>query len=257
MNRDLMRQLAVAVATVAVIVVNALADIVPFNGVTTAQVSDRFQVFFTPAGYVFSIWGVIYIGLIAYTVYQFLPSQRENPRLRAIGYLYVLSFAANIVWLFLWHYLVIPLTVPVMLALLLSLIAIYLRLGVGRTSVSASENWLVRVPFSVYLGWITVATVANITDLLAYYNWDGFGISPITWTIIAMAVAAGIAAVVSVTRGDVAYDLVIIWAFIGIAVRNAATPQVATPAYTLAAIVAVIGVLGYVRSRQLARPPAS
>lgn len=171
MTRDIARQFVVVVSTVAVIVMNILANTLPLNGLNTGEISDRFDVYFVPAGYVFSIWGLIYIGLIAYTVYQALPSQRENPALRKIGYWYVLSCAANITWLFLWHYEVFNLTLLPMLALLASLIVIYLRLGIGTREVSPAERWSVHATFSLYLGWITVATIANATQLLDYLGW--------------------------------------------------------------------------------------
>ena len=189
MKRDTLRQIIIVIAVVATIVVNALANILPFNGQETGAISDRFAIYFVPAGYVFSIWGLIYLGLIAYAVFQALPAQRENPRLRSIGGLFLLSSVANIAWIFLWHYEVFAATLPVMLVLLGSLIAIYLRLGTGRTPVSRAETWTVRVPFSVYLGWITVATVANATQLLYFLGWNGGALGPEVWTVIMLAVA--------------------------------------------------------------------
>lgn len=127
-------------AIVLMIVVNALANALPINGQNTGEISDRFDVYFTPAGYVFSIWGLIYLGLIAYAVYQALPAQRENPRLRRIGWWVVIGSLANTAWIFLWHYEVFPLTLPVMLVLLLTLIVIYLSLGINRVKVSTAER---------------------------------------------------------------------------------------------------------------------
>jgi hypothetical protein len=163
---------------------------------------------------------------------------------------------ANVVWLFLWHYEVFPLTIVAMLALLALLIAIYLRLGIGRTRVSAAITWLVHVPFSIYLGWITVATIANATSLLDYLNWSGWGISPAAWAVIILVVGAGVASAVSLTRGDIAYMLVIVWAFAGIAVKHAATPLVASAAWALTAVVAVMLVVGALLSRRRRAAPA-
>jgi benzodiazapine receptor len=251
--KDTVRQVINVVATLLVLVVNGLANSLPINGQTSGEISDRFQVYFVPAGYVFSIWGLIYLALIAFSIYQALPAQRNNPHLRSIGYLYALSCAANAVWLFLWHYEIFVLTVFVMLALLLLLIAIYLRLGIGRTRVSAAETWLVRVPFSIYLGWITVATVANVTTLLDYLNWGGWGLSPEAWAVIMLVAAAAIASAVSLTRGDIAYILVIVWAFIGIAVKQAATPVVAWTAILMAVVVALTLIVGVPRTRRRLR----
>jgi hypothetical protein len=253
MKKDTTRQVVNVLALVATLVINGLANALPLNGQTTGEISDRFQVYFVPAGYVFSIWGLIYLALLAFSVYQALPAQRENPRLRRAGYSFALSCAANVAWLFLWHYEVFALTVVAMLTLLLLLIATYLRLEVGRTHVSAVEKWLAHVPFSIYLGWITVATIANVTSFLDYLNWGGWGISPEAWTVVMLVAGAGIATATGLTRGDVAYMLVIVWAFAGIAVKHAATPVVATAAWAMAAVVGVMLVVSALRRRRLAR----
>lgn len=255
MNKNVLRQTVSVLAVVATIVVNGLANALPLNGQTTGAISDRFDVYFVPAGYVFSIWGWIYLGLILFGLYQALPRQQENPRLVRVGYLFALSCAANIVWLFLWHYEQFPLTLVAMTALLLLLIAIYMRLGIGRAAVPSTEKWLVDVPFSIYLGWITVATIANATDVLDYLGWDGWGISAPVWAVIMLLAATVIAAVVSLTRGDVAYMLVIAWAFAGIAVKQAHTPMVAVAAWIATALVLLMLVLGVVLHRH--RKPCS
>ena len=253
MKKDTVRQWITLLSVIAVIVINGLANVLPFNGLTTGEVSDRFQVYFVPAGYVFSIWGLIYVGLIAFAIYQALPAQRENPRLRGIGALFTLSCVANVAWLFLWHYEVFPLTLVAMLSLLLLLIAIYLRLGIGRVHIRAAEKWLVHIPFSIYLGWITVATIANVTSLLDYLNWSGWGISPEIWTVIMLVAAVGIASAVSLTRGDVAYMLVIVWAFAGIAVKHAGTPVVAIAAWVTTALAALMLGVGLLFFRKRSR----
>jgi benzodiazapine receptor len=251
--KDIARQIAVLLSTIGVIVVNGLANALPLNGQGTGEISDRFKVYFVPAGYVFSIWGLIYLALIGYSIYQALPAQRENPRLQRIGWLYVLSCVANVAWLFLWHYEVFELTIVAMGALLLLLIAIYLSLGTGRTLASTAETWLVRVPFSIYLGWITVATIANVTSLLDYLNWGGWGIGPEVWAVIMLVAGAVIASAVSITRGDIAYVLVIVWAFAGIVVKHSDTPAVAVTAGVMAAVVALTLLVGIPRQRQRPR----
>ncbi len=224
-----------AVAVVA-LVVNGMANAIPLNGQTTAAVSDKFPVYFVPAGYVFAIWGVIYLGWIAFVVYQALPAQRENPRLQRIGWLFALSCVANASWIFLWHYEYFPLTAVVMLSLLALLIAIYLRLDIGRQRVSTVEKWCVDIPFSLYLGWISVATIANVTDLLYYWKWDALGIAPETWAVIMLLAASAIALAVALTRADVAFLLVIVWSFAGIAVKQGSVPLVANTAWVMAAL---------------------
>ena len=250
MKRDTLRQVITIVAVVATIVVNALANILPFNGQETGAISDRFAIYFVPAGYVFSIWGLIYLGLIAYAIFQALPAQRENPRLQSIGGLFALASIANIAWVFLWHYEVFLATLPVMLILLVSLIAIYLRLGTGRTQVGAAERWLVRVPFSIYLGWITVATIANATQLLYFLGWNGGFLSPELWTVIMLAVATAVAWLMAITRRDVAYLLVLIWAFVGIAGKHADTPLVSGAAWIATVLVAAAVVWSIIAGRK-------
>ena len=247
--KDTLRQISVIITVMATIFINILANALPINGLNTGQISDNFQVYFVPAGYVFSIWGLIYIGLIAYAVFQALPAQRENPRLRSTGWWVSLGGLANIVWIFLWHYQQFPLTLVAMLTLLASLIVIYLRLGTGRTSVSTAETWAVRVPFSIYLGWITVATVANITDVLDYVNWNGFGIAPETWMVIVLAAVLAIAGLVIFTRRDMAYTLVLLWALAGIALKFAAVPAVAIPTWITFGLITLMLVTAFVLRR--------
>ena len=240
-------------ATVVALTVNVLASTLPLNGKNTGAISDQFKVFFVPAGYVFAIWGVIYIGWLAFSIYQLLPAQRSNPRLQRIGWLYALSGLLNAGWLFTWHYELFPLSVVVMLALLVTLIAIYLRLDNGRVQVSTVEKWCVNIPFSVYLGWISVATIANITDLLYYWRWDGFGIAPEMWAVIMLLVATVLALTMALTRGDVAYLSVFVWSFVGIAVKQSATPLVANTAWAMMVLVALMIPVGVMYRRKLAR----
>lgn len=257
MNKNVLRQSVNVLAVIATITVNGLANALPLNGQTTGEISDRFQVYFVPAGYVFSIWGLIYLGLMAFAVFQALPGQRDNPRLCRVGYLFTLSCLANITWLFLWHYEQFPLTLLAMVSLLVLLIVIYLRLGIGRAAASTTEMWLLHIPFSIYLGWITVATIANVTSVLEYSSWSGWGISDEVWAVIMLVAGGSIASVVALTRGDVAYMLVIVWAFVGIAVKHSETPVVATAAWVVTALTVLVLLAGIVLGRRRRRQPAT
>ena len=249
--KDVVRQISVVVSILATIIVNGLANALPINGLNTGEISDRFNVYFVPAGYVFSIWGLIYLGLIAFAIFQALPAQRDNPRLRATGWWIVLGGLANIAWILLWHYEIFPLTILVMLVLLASLITVYMHLGIGRSSVSNAETWLVRVPFSIYLGWITVATVANATSLLDYLKWNAFGIAPETWMVIILAAVLVISALMSFTRRDVAYTL---GHPVGIGryrpINTLHVAAVATPTWITFGLVALALVMAYVFKRK-------
>jgi hypothetical protein len=237
--KDFLRQIVVIGTVLITLFVNGLANALPLNRLNTGHISDRFKVYFVPAGYVFSIWGLIYLGLIAFAVFQALPSQRQNPRLRATGWWIAVGGLANSAWIFLWHYQQFPLTLIAMLVLLATLIVTYLRLGIGRTQVSAAENWSVRLPFRIYLGWITVATVANVTTLLDYLKWNGFGLAPEIWMAILLVAVLAITVLVNFTRRDVAYALVILWALAGIAVKFAAVNAVAIPTWITFGLVAL------------------
>ena len=147
-------------------------------------------------------------------------------------------------WLFLWHYEIYGLTVVVMLALLLLLIGIYLRLDIGRVRVTTAEKWCVDIPFSIYLGWISVATIANITDLLYALKWDGFGVAPQMWAVIMLVIATVLASAMALTREDLAYLLVLVWSFAGIANKQAAVPLVANATWVMTVLVVLMIPLG-------------
>ena len=224
--------------TLATLTVNALANILPFNGQTTGEISDRFPIRFVPAGYVFAIWGLIYLGLLAFAVYQALPAQRKNTVLDEIAPLYWLVSLANAVWIVLWHYEYFTLTIFVMAVLLISLIAIYRKLKAASVP-GAGFTWAVQIPFSIYLGWISVATIANAAQLLYVLHWDAWGLSPELWAVIMLVVATLLGAAMLYRERDAAYALVLIWAFVGIAFKQADSALVSYAAWGLAAFLVI------------------
>lgn len=247
--KDTLRQIANLVTVIIALMVNILASTLPLNGQNTGEISDRFQVYFVPAGYVFAIWGIIYIGWIAFVIYQFRSSQKESPRLRRLGYLFALSNLANAAWLFAWHYNTFGLSVLIMLTLLGLLIASYLRLEVNHVSVSRAERWSVDIPFSVYLGWITVATVANVTDWFYLVEWNGFGIAAQTWAAIMIAVASLLGLLMTLTRKDAAYLFVLVWSFVGIALKQTPAPNVVISAWIGAALMLGLAIYSLARRK--------
>lgn len=242
-----LRHILNIVAFIAVIVVNVLANTLPFNGISTGEISDSFPSLVTPAGYVFSIWGLIYLLLAAFVVYQALPAHRGNARLERLGYLFVVSCALNIAWLFAWHYLQFPLTLLLMLGLLATLIMIYQRLEIGQSDVTRGESLAVRLAFSVYLGWITVATVANVTVVLLDLGVRSSWTAPF-WAVVALALATAVGLTVLRRRGDVAFVGVLVWAFLGIAVRQWGSDALLVLAAAGAAAYLAFEVLRRVRS---------
>ena len=222
------------------VLVNGLAGSTTIlGGKLTAEISDANPTLITPAGYVFSIWGVIYILLGIFVVFQALPSQKGEDYQKRIGWLFVLSSLLNIGWLFLWQFEYLSLSVVLMFLILLTLIEIYLRLRIGKSTVSLREKLAVHLPFQVYLGWITIASIANVSVTLVSMGWDGFGISQETWATLIVIVALLITLLVITTRNDVAYGLVIIWAFVGIAVKQSGNQNIVTLTEISAIIVAI------------------
>ena len=252
-SRDVIRQGVNIVAFMAAIVVNALATLLPINGQTTGELADRYPVWIQPAGYAFSIWTVIYIALAAFTIFQSLPPQRENPRLRRIGYLFALTCLANVAWILLWHYELVPLSLVVMVALLATLIAIYRRLDPLREHLPVLERWVIALPFSLYLGWITVASLVNVAVVVYDQNLAAWDASPAAWSLALLALAAVATAVVSFFRADIAFALVIIWASIAIMANNDERPVVLTGAVMLALLALVTVAAGISRARDLGR----
>src|SRR3990172_8611733 len=232
--------------TIATITVNALANILPFNGRTTGEISDRFPIRFVPAGYVFAIWGLIYLALLAFAIYQVLPAQRDTKVLDEIAPLYWLASIANAVWIVLWHYEFFTLTIIVMAILLLSLILIYRRVQAARQP-GAGFHWCVQIPFSLYLRWISVATIANAAQVLYFLNWDAFGLSGELWAVILLVVATLLGFTMLLRERDWAYALVLVWAFAGIAIAQADSALVAYSAWGLAAVMALITLFAVTR----------
>lgn len=231
------------VAFFATLIMNILANLLPLGGKNTGELSDAYPNLFVPNGYIFSIWFVIYVLLGIYAFYQVTASQRDSPYQNKIGILFLLATIANISWLFFWHYEIVPLSLVAMVGLFLSLLGIYLRLEVGVSTASSSERRYVHLPFSVYIGWITVATVANVVALLVSISWDRFGLSENLWTILILAVVGLITFLVLLTRRDTAYSLVIAWALSGIYTKQiVAAPDVAITALALAVILLIVGI---------------
>ncbi len=209
---------------IATVIVNMLANLIPIGGKNTGELSDALPNLFVPAGITFSIWGVIYVLLGLFSLYQardlFKEEKIEMPYLDKIGWFFVLGNAANIVWIFLWHYQLVPLSLIAMIVLFLALLIIYLRLDIARSDVPRNEKIAIQWTISVYLGWITIATIANVTGVLVYLNWDGFGISESIWTILIISVAVIITLGILLTRKDILYALVPIWASLGIVIKR-------------------------------------
>jgi translocator protein len=236
-----LRHILNLLAVLLTIAVNAIAETVPLNGVTSKQISDSFPALFVPAGYVFAIWSLIYLGLVAFAVYQALPAHRSDPRLAAITPWFLASCLFNSAWILLWHYGLYPMTMLLMLALLGSLVVIYLMLEIGqRPPAGVGEMLAVNGTFSLYLGWISVATIANFSDLLYWLGFRGGPYGQAPWAIALLVVATVLGILMIFRRHEIVYPLVLVWAFIGIMLQQAATPGVALAAGVCAMLLALV-----------------
>ena len=232
---------------------NVLSNALPINGQSMPEISAKYPSLFTPAGMTFSIWGVIYFALLVFVVYQALPSQRNNEELARISWLFKINCAANATWIVAWHYDLLALSLLIMFVILATLILIYRSLMANIERATWLQHLVVHLPFSLYCGWITVATIANVSVLQTAYNWDNIGIDAVNWTLLKIALAGAIGASVILRLRDVAFVAVIAWGAYGISIKQAATPAVAGSATAVALLALMLivreGVFRLARSR--------
>jgi len=229
------------IALIITIVMNYLSNTGLFNNSTMASVSAQYQNLFTPAGYAFSVWGLIYIFLIAFIIYQSrgLFNHKEAPAVVAkIGWMFVISCVANCLWIVAWLYDYTGTSVVLMLVLLASLISIVLRTRMELELITFKKVALEWWPFAIYFGWITVATIANIAAFLTKLEWDGSGLSATAWTVIMIFVAAVIHLFLIWNRNLRESASVGAWGLAAVAVANWSENQ--TVAYAALAATAII-----------------
>ncbi len=211
------------VAYAAMVAVNFLANSLPINNRSTGAISDAYPNIFAPAGLAFSIWGLIYLLLAGYVLYQFISfgkkgRQKKEGLLQKVNVLFIATSLANLSWIFAWHYDLIGLSVLMMAVLLVLLIKIADILRLEQLTVR--EKLFISTPFSVYFGWITVAAIANITVFLVSVGWNGFGIADAAWTSMILLVGAVIGVLRLRKDKNIAYGLVLIWAYLGILLKH-------------------------------------
>lgn len=198
-------------AYILVLVINTLAVTLPLNGQSTGEISNRLDVFFTPAGYVFSIWSLIYLLLGIWVIRQLTKKNRHSNYYRIISPYFIVTCLLNSAWIFMWHYNYFAISVAVMIGLLITLILTYNKAR------KLGRGFFDKLPFSVYLGWISVATIANISYYLTYIEWDGLGTGR---SVILLILALSLAVYFRIKQQDWVYPLVFIWAIIGIGINN-------------------------------------
>ncbi len=181
------------------------------------------------------IWAPIYLGLLAFAVYQALPAQRDNPRLAKTRPWLVASALLNAAWIVSFNNLLFTLSLVVIVGMLVTALVMHRTLEIGKTRVYGPERTL-RIPFSLYAGWLTVATIVNAAGVLAVNNWNGFGLSYAAWGVVMLGVAAPIGLVTRFRWSDPVYGGVFIWAAVGIVVARSAAPSVALTAGAVALV---------------------
>lgn len=214
------------VATVTYLIMvamNALANIIPINGMNTGEISDSYPNLFAPAPITFAVWGVIYFLLLLYVIYQFGIFQKDSEPnkeelFKKIGVYFSISSLANAIWILAWHYKLIALSLILIIVVLICLIII--NQHTKTSNLSLKDKFFIKVPFSIYFGWVTVATIANATTLLVDIGWSGFGISEIIWMILILITGALITIGTILRNKDLFYGFVVIWAYIGIYIKH-------------------------------------
>lgn len=217
-----------------VIAINALANLLPINGKTTGEISNQINVLITPAGYAFSIWSLIYVLIGIWIIRQFIGDRGNSPVYTHTWPWFLLSGLFNVSWILAWHYEFFLLSVVIMLLYLASLIMLYRRLTEARGTI------LEKAPFSLNLGWISVATIVNIAYVLKWYGWDGFGLSDEIWTMIMLIIGTVLAFLFRIKEGDFLYPLVFVWAYIAIGVKNIGDADMAAITAFIAAVIILI-----------------
>ncbi len=242
----------VIIALMLVVTVNWLANWLPIGGQATGDVSAKYGSLFTPAGFTFAIWGIIYLGLFVYTITQALPSQRNKPALTQIGKFFILSCIFNGAWMFAWHWEYIAVSFLLMVGMLVTLIQVYRTIQHSDETLSPA----ITLPFSLYVAWISVATIANFSSLQTALEANELGLSFVNWTLLKLAIAGTVGASVLIIKKDIAYVLVIGWAAYGISVKQAATPEVAGAALTLTMLAIGLAIFQLTRSIMARRTSA-
>lgn len=235
------KKIIVLVTLLVTLAVNYIANALPLNGNTTAAVSDLFPQYIVPLGYAFAIWGLIYFSLLGYSIHNFLYNKKDK-LIENTFIWFITSCLCNIAWIFLWHYMQFGLTLLAILGLLGSLIMIYLNTDISEPSKSLREKVFFEFPFSLYLGWVSVATIVNVSVVLSYIGWDGFGINPAIWSATLISVATLLGLYFLKVRRDITYAAVIVWAVTGIGLRFTEENQLILGASIVSTLVLLISI---------------
>jgi len=222
------------------VLLNVLSNALPINGQSMPEISANYPSLFTPAGFTFSIWGVIYLSLLVFVIFQALPAQRSSSRIVAISLYFKVNCVANALWIVAWHYDLLAISLLLMFVILATLFLIYRSLLRQIDSSTRLQHVALHLPFSLYTGWITVASIANVSVLQTHYKWDAAGLTVLQWTYVKLAIAGAIGAFAVLRLRDPVFVLVIAWAAYGISVMQSATPEISGAAMTLSLLALIL-----------------
>ncbi|KAM3112267.1 tryptophan-rich sensory protein [Phormidesmis sp. 146-33] len=251
-SQDKLLAVLTIVAILGAIIINGISNFFPINGLSIGAIANTIfaNVLITPANYAFAIWGLIYTGLIAFGVYQLSVNRRNHPLIQKVRLPIIWASVFQSIWVFQFQLRNYWLSVAFMVGILISLIVAFLSIQQHQDSLSRSEKWYVQIPFSVYFGWISVATIVNVASALYAIDWDGGGIAPAVWTVVMAVIATVISAVITIRYRDIAFSGVIIWALVAIAIRQSSQVGIMTSMIGLAIVLALIMLFTQVKNQK-------
>jgi benzodiazapine receptor len=254
-SRATLRSLVNAIVLVGVLVVNGMAGAGTLSGESIGVLANRYASYFLPAGYVFGIWSLIYLALIGFVADQLLPGRRHAPVLDRVGWGWVVNGVLNVAWVVLFSFGRFGAALVVMVLLLADLVVLHLRIRETPEPLSWRDRIFVAWPFDLYLAWISVALIANVSQYLTYLEWGGWGIPGQVWSVLLMGVATAVGGFMALRRWTWIFPLVVAWAVWGIGARYADLDLIRTGAIVLTGICVVLAVAGLaIRRRPTPNP---
>ena len=241
--------IATLIAIIVTITANTWTNLSPPNDLNVGEIANTVLagVLITPANYAFAIWGLIYLGVVAYGIYQLFPAQRQDPVIRRASLGLIVASLAQTAWIYLFPLQLFWLSVVAMAVILLALAVAYAQLNPGRSRAGRRRRWLAQIPFSIYLGWISVASLVNVASALYASGFEDLGLGAVPWTVIVLLIGAGLGAIAIWRHQDLAFVLVLVWAFTAVAVRHSDVLAI-----WLTAVLCSLGlIVGWVGRRQL------
>lgn len=242
-TKDTVLKVSVIISFILMLFLNASSFLLAINGKTMSEVSISYPNLFTPANYTFSIWSMIYLLLMIYAIFQlgiFGNVSTVKDTLHKSRIAFIITSLLNCSWIIAWHYDYLAFSVMIIMTILVTL-KIFSKM-IRADYLTIKEKIFIRLPFSIYYGWITILAVSNILALLDSIRWEGWGISEISWVVINIVIITAFAVYRTIRNRDIAYSFTIIWAYIGMLVRQLAKSEL-NGEYPLAITAIIVGII--------------